>query len=197
VTENPDASTQTKDGRDWRIGTAGEVEWIRSQTHNGITITSGVPALFDAYGTLVFPDEPATVADNVAHTRALIDVLVGNSTDQTWLLGYLDRGPVDVIFPDAPRVVLYASWSYVLVEAGPDQAATWRTGSVFSKECLPDLMFPAGRSWLVSTLWDDDWSCIGGSTALIEAFAEHPLLRSRFRRVTPDMDMTPPGRVMH
>ena len=27
---------------------------------------------------------------------------------------------------------------------------------------LPDLMFPADRSWLVSTLWDDDRTCVGG-----------------------------------
>jgi len=30
-------------------------------------------------------------------------------------------------------------------------------------------MFPADHSWLVSTLWDDDWSRIDGSTTLVES----------------------------
>ena len=61
---------------------------------------------------------------------------------------------------DAPRTELYAGWSYVLVKAGPDQAQTWR--GLDWKGYLPDLLFPADRSWLVTTLWDDDWTCIGG-----------------------------------
>jgi hypothetical protein len=42
----------------------------------------------------------------------------------------------------------------VLVEAGPQQAATWRRheSPSFWKGALPNLMFPADRSWLVSTL---------------------------------------------
>ena len=28
-------------------------------------------------------------------------------------------------------------------------------------------MFPAGRSWLVSTRWDDDWTWIGGPGRLV------------------------------
>lgn len=31
---------------------------------------------------------------------------------------------------------------------------------------LPELMFPADRPGLVSSLWDDDWTCIGGSATL-------------------------------
>ena len=35
-------------------------------------------------------------------------------------------------------------------------------------------MFPKDRSWLVSTLWDDDWTSIGGSDQLVNSFLEHP-----------------------
>jgi hypothetical protein len=53
-------------------------------------------------------------------------------------------------------------------------------------------MFPADRSWLISMLWDDDWSCIGGPADLIERFLGHPGLESR--PVTLGQDATPPGR---
>ena len=56
---------------------------------------------------------------------------------------------------------------------------------------LPDLFFPADRSWLVSALWDDGWTCIGGPTALIERLGRQPLVNAR--RVSLDQDMLPPG----
>jgi hypothetical protein len=90
-------------------------------------------------------------------------------------------------------VTLYAGWHYVLVEAGPEQAATWRRhdpGS-FPNRALPDVMFPADRSWLISALWDDDWSCIGGSARLVGRFLHHPDLRAR--PVALGEDATPPG----
>jgi hypothetical protein len=56
------------------------------------------------------------------------------------------------------------------------------------------LMFPADRSWLFSSLWDDDWTCIGGSRALVDVFLAHPDLRDRVREVDPSVeDATPPG----
>jgi hypothetical protein len=62
------------------------------------------------------------------------------------------------------------------------------------KGVLPDLMFPADRSWLFSTLWDDDWTCIGGSRGLVDALLALPDLRHRAREVDPSMeDATPPG----
>ena len=69
----------------------------------------------------------------------------------------------------------------MLVEAGPEQAATWRQGQgcSFWKGSLPNLMFPADRTWLVSTLWDDDWTCIGGSAELVDGFLRHSGLRAR------------------
>jgi hypothetical protein len=42
-------------------------------------------------------------------------------------------------------------------------------------------MFPADRSWLVSTLWDDDWTCVGGSVALVDSFLRHPDVGARTR----------------
>lgn len=56
---------------------------------------------------------------------------------------------------------------------------------------LPDLFFPEDRSWLVSALWDDTWTCVGGSNTLIEALEHDPLVRTY--RVTPDVDAMPPG----
>jgi hypothetical protein len=90
-------------------------------------------------------------------------------------------------------VTLYSGWRYVLVEAGPTQAATWRRNDPGSSwpGVLPNVMFPADRSWLVSTLWDDDWSCIGGSAGLVGRFLRHPDLQAR--PVALGQDATPPG----
>jgi hypothetical protein len=90
-------------------------------------------------------------------------------------------------------VTLYSGWHYVLVKAGPEQAASWRRddpGS-FWPGVLPNLMFPADRSWLVSTLWDDDWTCIGGPAGLVDRFLRHPNLQAR--PVALGQDGTPPG----
>jgi hypothetical protein len=90
-------------------------------------------------------------------------------------------------------VTLYSGWHYVLVEAGPEQAATWRRHGPWSfwKGALPNLMFPADHSWLVSTLWDDDWTCIGGPAELVDRFLGHPDLAAR--PVVLGQDATPPG----
>ena len=90
-------------------------------------------------------------------------------------------------------VTLYPGWHYVLVEAGPEQAATWRKQDLGSlwKGMLPNLMFPADRSWLFSTLWDDDWSCLGGPAGLVSRFLRHPDLQAR--PVSLGQDATPPG----
>jgi hypothetical protein len=80
----------------------------------------------------------------------------------------------------------------VLVEAGPEQALAWRTGHMRSAAgSLPDLFFPADRSWLVSALWDDSWTCIGGPADLIDTLRQNPLVNAR--RVQPHEDALPPG----
>jgi hypothetical protein len=91
-----------------------------------------------------------------------------------------------------PKVTLYAGWEYVLVEAGPRQAATWRRDeSVTWRDELPDLIFPADRSWLVSRLSDDDWTCLGGSARLVASLLASPDLHAR--PVQLGEDATPPG----
>jgi hypothetical protein len=42
-------------------------------------------------------------------------------------------------------------------------------------------------------LWDDDWICIGGPTALIAAMLADRDLARRARRVAIDENATPPG----
>jgi hypothetical protein len=181
------------DGRSWRLGTAAEVEWINAGTPTGLTVTSAIPPVFDDYATVVIPRHEES--GQPRHDQAVITVLKSHALDQKWWLGYLQRGVSDVIFPYAPTVSLYSRWSYVLVQAGPEQAANWRQSDEkpLTPYRIPDLMFPADRSWLVSTLWDDDWTCIGGAMSLVDSFLNHPDLQSRTRRVGLDGDATPPG----
>jgi hypothetical protein len=96
----------------------------------------------------------------VRHERrqdlALVELLRRHTAPQPWWLYYLDTGASDIVFWDAPKVGLYTGWRYVLIEAGPEQAATWRPAprgqSNWKSTELPDLMFPEDHAWLVSTL---------------------------------------------
>jgi hypothetical protein len=181
---------RAKDGRTWRIGTDAEVAWIKKGTSISLTITAAIPPVFQAYATVVLP--PGGEGQD-KHDQAVLALLSEQSPGQLWWLGYLDTGAADTVFPDAPMVTLYAGWHYLLVEAGPKQAATWRQNGLgsFWRGVLPDLMFPADHSWLVSTLWDDDWTCIGGPAELVDRFLRHPDLQAR--PVTLGQDATPPG----
>jgi hypothetical protein len=200
--------TRNKDGRDWRIGSAEEVRWI-GETPRGESVADAVPPVFEAYATLEQPltgdrlteweaaHDPQTLVVDAweRHENALLEILKERTTAQAWWLGYLETGISDVVFPDAPRTEMYAHWKYVLVEAGPDQAAKWRTDDTWG-ESLPDVMFPADRSWFVTTLWDDDWTCIGGSRRVVDATLSHPALADRAREIDPSMSMDeacPPG----
>jgi hypothetical protein len=174
----------------WRIGTDADVAWIANGTSAGRTITAAIPPVFEAYATV---ELPYGGEGQDQHDRTVLGLLSEHSAGQPWWLGYLDTGADDIVFPDAPKVTLYSGWDYMLVEAGPEQAATWRQGDLgsFWKGVLPNLMFPADRSWLVSTLWDDDWTCIGGSAGLVGSFLRHPDLQAR--PVALGQDATPPG----
>jgi hypothetical protein len=181
----------TKDGRQWQIGTAAEVAWIATATVVDKTITAAIPPVFEAYATFhELGDEAAPIAE---HERPVVEHLVDISGDQPWWLGYLDTGATDVVFPHAPMVSLYADWDYVLVEAGAEQVLTWRVGHMRSPQygVLPDLFFPADRSWLVSALWDDTWTCVGGTTELIDRLHLDPRIQAR--PVQLGEDATPPG----
>lgn len=180
-----------KDDRSWLIGHAEDVTWIADGAVPDGTVRTAIPAVYAAYALVIESDEPR-VPDPVstaARERAMVDVLRRHSPDQGWWLGYLETGAHDVIFDDAPRVSLYAGWHYVLVLAGPDQALTWRDATMLRGQgaSLPDLLFPPDRSWLVSSLWDDSWSCVGGPGDLIDALVRDPVVRAR--RVDPDEDL--------
>ena len=179
-----------RDGSTWRIGTDAEVAWIVNGTSVGRTVTAAIPPGFEAYATVVLPYGGH---GQDTHDRAVLALLSEQSPGQRLWLGYLDTGADDIVFPGAPMVNLYEGWHYVLVEAGPEQAATWRQSGDLSfwKGALPNLMFPADSSWLVSTLWDDDWTCIGGPAGLVDRFLRHPDLEAR--PVTVSEDATPPG----
>ena len=184
---------RVKDGRQWRIGSPDEVVWIADGTSVGKAITAAIPPLFQAYATVELPVN--WEADQPRHDATVVELL-RHFGRQPWWLGYLDTGADDVVFPDAPMVTVYTGWRYVLVQAEPEQALCWRhsDASAFWKGALPNLIFPGDRSWLVSTLWDDDWTCIGGSRRLVDAFLAHPELRDRVREVNAtDEDVTPPG----
>jgi len=180
---------RARDGTTWRIGTDAEVAWIAEGASIGRAITAAIPALFEAYATVMV----AYGEERVKHDRAMLALLTGQSASQPWWLGYLDTGADDIVFSDAPKVTLYSGWHYVLVEAGPAQAAAWRPsdGRAFGTGDLPNLMFPADHSWLVSTLWDDDWTCLGGPATLVGRFLRHPDLQAR--PVALGQDATPPG----
>src|ERR1700722_18446625 len=163
-----------KEGRAWRIGAEADVAWIRENTEVSFAITSAVPPVFEAYVTLELPGSgehhsPVPREDSGSYYDDVLAVLSGQSSARPWWLGYLETGSSDIVFYDAPKVRpgTNDAW-YVLVEAGPQQAAVWRDPEHHWKGPLPDMMFPADRTWLVSTLWDDDWTCIGGSRALVD-----------------------------
>ncbi len=180
-----------KGWRRWRVGTSSDVAWIAGQTTIGRTITSAIPEVFEAYATFFPPEQPGVTS--ASHEQAVVRNLVQHTAEQPWWLGYLETGAHDIVFPKAPRVTLYSEWPYVLVRAGPEQALTWRVGHMrMGDGVLPDLFFPADRTWLVSGLWDDTWTCIGGPAALIDALRVDPLVQAR--PVRPGVDATPPGR---
>lgn len=173
------------------LGGSEVVDWITSSTWSGLGITSAIPPTYLQYATVVVPegDTAKTLAD-----AALVDVLRAHTPLQPWWLGYLDTGVADLVVADAPKVVVYAAgWAYVLLEGGPEQALASRRNSDVTPwhSALPELMFPRDRSWLVSTRWDDDWRCIGGPAALVDALLLRPDLQAR--AVTLDEDVSPPG----
>ena len=55
------------------------------------------------------------------------------------------------------------------------RALAWRVGHMRSQYgVLPNLFFTVDRSWLVSALWDDAWTCVGGTDGLIDRLRSWP-----------------------
>jgi hypothetical protein len=179
-----------RDGRAWRLGADADAAWISDGTAAGNTITYAIPPVFTSYCTLGLP-ETNDRAELARHEQAVIELLTRLTPEQPWWLGFLDTGPSDVVFPYAPRTTIYYGYGYVLVDAGAQQAAGWRDEG-FSWT-LPELMFPADHSWLLSTMWDDGWTSIGGSQQLVNDFLNDATLGPRTRRVVLGQDPTPPG----
>jgi hypothetical protein len=175
-------------GRSWRIGTVADAAWIAHGTFPGLTISAAIPLVFGSYATIVWPDN---WKDQERVISSLLTLLAGQSPGQRWWLGYLNLPDV---LAGAPPVTLYAGQMYVLAEAGPYQAANRRRDAsrpFWWQDVLPDLMFPADHSWLVATLCDDDWTCIGGTASLVDAVLAQPGLRAL--PVQPGEEATPPG----
>jgi hypothetical protein len=196
----PRRETRTRDGQDWVVGRESDVAWVRDGTADSVTICAAIPLVFEAYWTLELPygDQEWSGPETDRIPAELVEVLTVQTTPQPWWLGFLNRwNGSDVIFDDAPTVALY-NGGYVLVKAGPDQFRDWR-GSPGDRidERLPDLAFPQDRSWLTATLWDDEFTCFGGSRSLLEAFATHPLFSPWMRSVATDQDVRPPGQRQH
>ena len=171
--------TARKDGSVWRIGTEREVAWINAGWTGGLSITASIPPVFEAYATLTFPlglDVPREVLrpreDRFDDT--VLRVLSAHTRPQPWWLGFLETGGSDVVLDEAPRVHVYSRWPYVLVQAGPHEARNWRSDDGRWHTALPELMFPADHSWLLSSLWDDAWASVGGSDDLISALLTEP-----------------------
>jgi len=192
VVPEPSPQTRLKDGRAWRIGTEEEVAWVNKGVTAGRSITASIPPIFAAYATLVFPLGRESSRDQMRPAEdcfddALLRVLCAHAQPQPWWLGFLDTGASDVVLDDAPRVRMYSGWSYVLVQAGPHEARTWRSDEGRWFTALPELMFPADRSWLVSSFWDDAWAGVGGSAELIAALLIEPELRPGAERTDPSI----------
>jgi hypothetical protein len=171
--------------------------WV-DENESPVAFGCTLPRVFEAYATLELEGsgngEAFDYIASEAHDDSVLRVLRERTAGQPWWLGYLETGSSNVVFDDAPRTDLYAGWGYVLVEAGPDQAKAWR--GLDWKGYLPDLIFPADRSWLVTTLWDDDWTCIGGTRELVDAFKVDPELGARLHEVDASMkNAVPPGHV--
>ena len=114
-----------KDGRLWPIGGQEDVRWIQEDITRDVKITGAIPAVFDAYAAIALCTETFAERTPTNPDSAVLEVLRAHTHPQPWWLGYLDTGASTVVFDDAPRVKLYWDWGYVLVHAGPEQAAAW------------------------------------------------------------------------
>jgi hypothetical protein len=159
---DPDAVPAVAPGAPDPPGGSPVVDWITRSTRRDRTVISAIPLGFVRYATVVVPE------DDAAKTRAdaaLVEVLQAHTPEQPWWLGYLDTGVADLVDPDAPEGVgvrrIGPTCCCRAVAACPDRAKQRRQHALAQRPA--ELVFPADRSWLVSTMWDDDWRCVGGT----------------------------------
>jgi hypothetical protein len=173
-----------RDGKRWAIGSGDDVAWIADSVDLSAEKVSLVPPGFAAYCRLDLPER--TLGSQIRHDQALVVRLSREPAAQQWWLGYLEYGiGIDLPFSDAARTKLFG-WDYVLVQAGAEQALNWRASEspIAWKGALPDVMFPADRSWVLVTDWDERWSGIGGTGRLVQSLLDDPELGPRTERVT-------------
>ena len=169
----------------------------RARPRRGLSVTTAIPPVFEAYAPSTRRGCRLPTPTNAPWSTSL----VACTPDQPWWLGSRHRRPRRRLSARSRGCPSTGTGPIVLVEAGPEQAlgrrvrshARRRTGS------LPDLFFPADRSWLVSALWDDIWTDIGASAAILAALRRNPLVNARPRRARrgraparPDARLTPP-----
>ena len=123
------------------------MQWIADDTTHGRAITSAIPPAFEAYATLELPGTPgagrswsADLDEQHEQDAGVVSILRAHTPEaQPWWLGYLETGiGAETIFYDVPTVKLYAAWSYVLIEGGPEQAERWRDRNL-RRPAGPDL----------------------------------------------------------
>lgn len=172
---------RVKDGGQWRLGCAEDIAWIESAIDFSRPLVTELPPVFAAYCRVEIPDDPKSRA---RHDTAIVRALTDESGPSPWWLGYLEYGiEITRAFGNMPRTRLFG-WDFVLIQAGADQALNWRTRCAPSldwKGALPDLLFHADHSWMLFTSWDDHWSGVGGSQALVRRIIDDPELRSSTR----------------
>jgi hypothetical protein len=135
----------TRGSANWEIDTPADMSWIKDGTATGMTITSAIPPVFAAYATATDPEtHDSNNAPTARYTEAVLQHLKAEALDQPWWLGYLDK-PADVVFSEAPPGRSIRDVEVRAGQAGPDQAATWRS-TYWGDPLLPDLMFPHDRS---------------------------------------------------
>jgi hypothetical protein len=119
---------QINDGVAWTVGGQAEVERIAEGTGSGPQITTAIRLDTPPTRTLTNAGRrtsPAIRTSSVAKILRLSTCCAATAA-RRWWLGYLDTGASDIVFWDVPKVTIYWGWEYVLVLAGPDQAASWR-----------------------------------------------------------------------
>ena len=178
----------SKDGRNWRIGAAADVDWIAGHTTAGISITTAIPPVFDAYATTTRPTTSPPPPTSTPWSKT------SSRTPRTSPGGWATSTPAPTTSssPTPRRCRSTGAGRTCWSRPAPSKPSPGGPVTCATPEgALPDLFFPADRSWLVSALWDDTWTCVGGPAPLIHTLERDPLANAR--RVRPDEDALPPG----